>query len=371
VRELTLRGEAPIATRFGERLSFLYCDELAAVLNRPLATVEALLARHPERLPRPDTDRPLRWRRQTVLEWIQDSERYAALAPKSPVTRGFEILPEMLLLCGPALPYKHSDDTQTRTHRAVRLEAGRTWNEGDWTQESLPSGPLARILLTTIVRQVRERPAMPVDLGDSPIKFLRNCRLIDENLSDCQVMHNRSSSFLVQNLCLQVRSISSCGFRLVAERGDWFTQINSKIVTTYHSRHRDRENFTQWWSRELEIEPDLVPLLWSLPVDPDVDVLCALSHSVLMMDLYVWMLLKSVATASETMVSWDRVINELGTYDKSFRSLKASLPRELPKIAPTIAGAHFSGKRDGVLITPCDGNSSLAPCAADADAIAN
>lgn len=42
----------------------------------PKATVLTLRSRSPERLPPPFRQRPLRWRRQTVVQWMKDEESH-------------------------------------------------------------------------------------------------------------------------------------------------------------------------------------------------------------------------------------------------------------------------------------------------------
>lgn len=48
---------------------------LAHLLGISPATIPALRSRNPERLPPPYLTRPLRWRRETVVRWMERRER--------------------------------------------------------------------------------------------------------------------------------------------------------------------------------------------------------------------------------------------------------------------------------------------------------
>lgn len=48
---------------------------LAHMLGISPATIPALRSRNPERLPPPYLSRPLRWRRETVVRWMERRER--------------------------------------------------------------------------------------------------------------------------------------------------------------------------------------------------------------------------------------------------------------------------------------------------------
>lgn len=48
---------------------------LAHLLGISPATIPALRSRNPERLPPPYLSRPLRWRRETVVRWMERRER--------------------------------------------------------------------------------------------------------------------------------------------------------------------------------------------------------------------------------------------------------------------------------------------------------
>ncbi|WP_299687919.1 hypothetical protein [Hydrocarboniphaga sp.] len=51
-------------------------DAFAVLTLIPKATVLTLRSRSPDRLPPPFRQRPLRWRRQTVVQWMKDEEKH-------------------------------------------------------------------------------------------------------------------------------------------------------------------------------------------------------------------------------------------------------------------------------------------------------
>ena len=69
---------------FGNRKSpdnaILDVDGLAALLGISPATIPTQRSRAPHKLPPPYLTRPLRWRRETVLLWIQEQENAARTA---------------------------------------------------------------------------------------------------------------------------------------------------------------------------------------------------------------------------------------------------------------------------------------------------
>lgn len=51
---------------------------LAALLGISAASIPSFRSRNPEKLPAPFLSRPLRWRREAVLRWIEQREREEA-----------------------------------------------------------------------------------------------------------------------------------------------------------------------------------------------------------------------------------------------------------------------------------------------------
>lgn len=60
--------------------AILDVDGLAALLGISPATISTQRSRAPHKLPPPYLNRPLRWRRATVLLWIQEQEDAARAA---------------------------------------------------------------------------------------------------------------------------------------------------------------------------------------------------------------------------------------------------------------------------------------------------
>ena len=63
---------APDAEFISPVLSLL---DLAALLRISPATIPSMRSRNPEKLPVPFLSRPLRWRREAVLRWMEQRER--------------------------------------------------------------------------------------------------------------------------------------------------------------------------------------------------------------------------------------------------------------------------------------------------------
>ncbi len=65
-------GPAPDAELISPVLSL---RDLAALLQISPATIPSLRSRNPEKLPVPFLSRPLRWRREAVVRWMEQRER--------------------------------------------------------------------------------------------------------------------------------------------------------------------------------------------------------------------------------------------------------------------------------------------------------
>lgn len=72
---LTIAEHGPRADFADPNSSILDPKGLAGLLGISPATIPALRSRSPERLPPPFLTRPLRWRRETVVRWMDRRER--------------------------------------------------------------------------------------------------------------------------------------------------------------------------------------------------------------------------------------------------------------------------------------------------------
>ena len=221
-----------------------------------------------------------------------------------------EIFYQHSVLCQVGLPRKPTPGDRferTSGNASLLLKSGELWTGQKWELQPLPHGVKPRLALIHICSEAIREQSRTVSVGASVRDFLRQL--------DLDTGGHEYSRFR-----RQMRALAACQMKV----GIGHETIDTKPIRRFSAWLDNGGTQPGFWSGEIELTQDFFVSLTEHAVPIDRRALCALRHSALALDVYVWLAhrLYRITSKSGVRLSWQNLHDQFGQEYKELKDFK-------------------------------------------------